>query len=228
MTAFEQFRPKGWPYRFEARLLVNHLHGGIPTDPKVAEAFLRSKIQAKDDLIKEMVAETMMERDVTADEALDLVGELRYLNGFKRDAEHGLYIEGRQVKAALKEAASVARATGKLGKRWGETNKGIISFAAEHIFVEEERVFLGVAEPDGIDQGFVSSSGPQGRRQSIRYNEFVQEAKLVFHVLSDFEFAEQDWAMIWLTGEKQGLGANRSMGYGTYHVESWEEVGYPS
>lgn len=35
--------------------------------------------------------------------------------------------------------------------------------------------------------------------------------------------AEQ-WAMIWLTGEQQGIGATRSQGYGRYTVTRWEQA----
>jgi hypothetical protein len=225
MSVFEKFKAEAWPFRFEASLLVHHIHGGIPSDPKVAEGWLRSKLAAKDDLIRQMVAETMVDRNIDAEEAAAVVDERKHLCGFKRD-ENGLYIEGRQVKAAIKEAANVAGAAGKLktGKMWGATKKGLLSFVAEHIMVEEDRIHLGVAIADDIDQGFVHSTGPGGRRTGIRYNEFVEEAKLTFHVLSDHEFEEREWAMIWLTGEQQGLGANRSMGCGRYEITGWERL----
>ena len=165
-----------------------------------------------------MVAETMVERGITADEAVPMVNAQKNLNGFKRD-EHGLYIEGRQLKAALKEAASVAVAAGKLNSRgWGKTNKGLLSYLAEHVFVVEDRLHLGVSEASGIAQRFVHTF----RGTGIQYEEYIDDAKVDFTVMADHDFTDAEWATIWLCGEQQGIGASRSQGYGRYEVTRWE------
>jgi hypothetical protein len=221
MSVFDKYRTDAYPYRFAGSLHIGVIAGGTPTDPKVAEGWLKTKLGAdKDDLIRQMVAETMVERGVTAEEATQLVNAQKNLNGFKRD-EHGLYIEGRQLKAALKEAASVAVAAGKLPQRsWGKTNKGLLSYLAEHVFVVEDRLHLGVAEASGIAQRFVHTF----RGTGIQYEEYVEDAKVDFTVISDHDFAEKDWAAIWLCGEQNGLGASRSQGYGRYEVTRWERL----
>jgi hypothetical protein len=207
-----------FPYRFAGQLVVGTIAGGTPTDPKVAEGWLRTKLGDKDDLIREMVAETMVERGVTADEAAKIVDTQKHLNGFKRD-EQGLYIEGRQLKAALKEAASCAVAAGKLTARgWGKTNKGLLSYLAEHVFVVEERLHLGVTEATGINQRFVHTF----RGSGIQYEEYVTDAKIDFTVMADHDFSEKEWAAIWTSGEQQGIGASRSQGYGRYEVTRWD------
>lgn len=219
-SVFEKFQPEMFPFRFAGQLVVGCIAGGTPTDPKVAEGWLRTKLGGKDDLIREMVAETMVERGVTADEATKLVDQQKHLNGFKRD-ELGLYIEGRQLKAALKEAASCAVAAGKLGSRgWGKTNKGLLSYLAEHVFVVEERLHLGVTEATGINQRFVHTF----RGSGIQYEEFVQDAKVDFTVMADHDFSARDWAAIWTSGEQQGIGASRSQGYGRYEVTRWDSL----
>lgn len=220
---FAKFESKAWPYRFKATLLVDRIVGGVPSDPGVAQKWLESKIVDNDDLIRKLVAETMVERGIGADEAVKEVDRLKHLNGFKRD-DQGLYIEGRQVKAAIKEAGNIAGCSGKLptGKKaWGVTGKGLMGFFAEHIFVEDDRIHLGVSEPAGIQQRFVFASGPTGRRTGIQYEEYVDEAKISFHVITDNKFTDEQWAMIWLTGQQQGLGATRSQGYGRYTVIEW-------
>jgi hypothetical protein len=220
MSVFDKYRKDAFPFRFAGSLHVGTIAGGTPTEPKVAEAWLRSKLAASDDLIREAVAETMVERGVTADEAVVLVNASKNLNGFKRD-EHGLYIEGRQLKAALKEAASVALAAGKLSARgWGKTNKGLLSFLAEHVFVVEDRLHLGVSEPTGVMQRFVHT----WRGTGIQYEEYVDDAKLNFTVMADHDFSPAEWAAIWLCGEQQGIGASRSQGYGRYEVTAWERL----
>lgn len=219
MSVFDKYRAEAYPYRFAGSLHIGVIAGGTPTDPKVAEGWLKTKLGVeKDDLIRQMVAETMVERGVTAEEATQLVNAQKNLNGFKRD-EHGLYIEGRQLKAALKEAASVAVAAGKLnGRGWGKTNKGLLSYVAEHIFVVEDRLHLGVTQPSNVVQRFVHT----WRGNGIQYEEIVEDAKVDFTVATDHDFTQAEWAMIWLTGEQQGIGASRSQGYGRYEVTRWE------
>lgn len=220
MSAFDSHRTTAYPYTFHGRMHVACIVGGIPTDPKVAEGWLRTKLADKDDLIREMVASTMVERGITADEAAVQVDQLKHLNGFKRDTD-GLYIEGRQLKSAIKEAGSVAVAAGKLRKSgWGSTNKGIKSFLAEHVFVVEDTLHLGVKEPTGVNQRFVHTF----RGAGIQYEEYVENAVINFTVITDQDLTEKDWAMLWLTGEQQGIGATRSQGFGRYEMQVWEPV----
>ena len=219
-SVFARFNAKSWPYRFTGSLLVGTIAGGTPTDQRVAEGWLKTKLGAKDDLLRDMVAEVMAERGVTADEAAAIVDTNKHLNGFKRD-ENGLYIEGRQLKAALKEAASVAVSAGKLdGRGWGKTNKGLLGFLAEHVHVIEDKLHLGVTEASGITQRFVHTF----RGTGIQYEEYVTDAKISFTVETDYKFTDEQWAHIWLTGERQGIGASRSQGFGKYTVTSWDKA----
>lgn len=216
-----KYQKSAYPYRYQATILVEHLVGGVPSDPKVAEGHIRSKIAGSDDLIRQMVAETMIERGIDAEQAAAEVARNRTLCGFKRDPDQGLYIEGRQVKAMLKEAACIAAAAGKLPMRgWGTTNKGVKGWIAEHVFVVEERVMVGRTVEDWINQRFVHTF----RGSSVAYDEVVDGVTLTFTVISDHEFAEKDWAMIWLTAEQNGLGACRSQGFGTFEVAAWDRV----
>lgn len=224
-SVFEKFRDKAWPWEFHGQLQVDRIAGGIPTDPRVAEGWLRTKLGDKDDQIRELVATTMVERGVSAEEAAKIVDELKHLNGFKRDEEMGLYIEGRQLKAAIKEAASVAMAAGKLASRgWGKTNKGLLSYAAEHICVMEDRLYLGVGEASGVSQRFVHTF----RGSGIQYEEYCDDVTIDFTIMTDHDFSDEEWALIWLTGEQQGIGASRSQGFGRYAVTAWDTVRAPS
>jgi hypothetical protein len=224
MSAFDKFHKDAYPFQFKGELTVGTLCGGIPSDPRVAEGWIKTKMgQTNDSAVQQLVAQTMAERGVTdAEEAVRIANEFKNLNGFKRDEETGeLFIEGRQLKAALKEAANAAVGADKLnGRGWGKTNKGILSFLAEHVFILEDRLHLGVKEPSGIHQRFVHTF----RGTGIQYEEYVTDAKIHFTVATDYSFSEKEWAMIWLTGEKQGIGATRSQGYGVYEVTSWEPV----
>lgn len=225
-SVFAKYQPKAFPYCFAGALHIGTIAGGTPTDPKVAEGWLRTKLADSDDLIREAVAEVMADRGIPADQAIKEVDSLKHLNGFKRDPEHGLFIEGRQLKASLKEAVSVAANAGKITtKGWGSPDsdsyrKGIKAWFPEHVFVLEDRLYLGVTEPTGIMQRFVHTH----RGTGIQYEEYVEDAKVSFTVATDHKFTDEQWAMIWLTGEQQGIGASRSQGFGRYEVTSWEPV----
>lgn len=203
-----------YEHRYDATITVDRLVGGIPTDPKVAEGWLRTKLGDKDDLIRDMVAKTMIERGIDADEAASEVDQLKHLNGFKRDEDGGLYIEGRQLKACIKEAGNIRWPKAK----WGPSNKGTRSFFAEHIFVVEDQLPLGVDVPTGIHQRFVHT----WRGNGIQYEEYVDHASFDFTVITDHKFSDSEIAALWITAEQQGIGATRSQGFGRFQVTRWE------
>lgn len=239
-----------YPFKFAGRIEVERLMGGTPSDQNVAEGWLRTKLgEATEDQIAQMVAETMASRNVTETEALAEVGKLKHLNGFKSErcddcptdpreplcaaGEHPLYIEGRHLKAALKEAASVARSVENLDTRYGSTNKGTLSFVAEHIIVVETVLVIGkqdangkirnVYKPDGIIQSFPKN--PRTNQTGIQNTEYVDNAVIDFTVISDYEWKPEEWGAIWLTGGNQGIGASRSQGYGRYNITRWDMIG---
>jgi hypothetical protein len=241
-SVFAAEHAAAYRYQFNGSLLIGTLVGGTPTNQKVAEGWLRSKLADKDSIIQEMVAEVMLERTaagkpVTKDEATKLVDISQHLNGFKRqrcddcgpeglcDGVHQLFMEGRHLKAAIKEAASIAMATERLkAKGWGATRKSLLGFIAEHLFVQENRLPLWtedgepVTEPTGVNQQFVSTF----RGSGIKNEEYVEDVVVHFTVVSDYDFTAEDLAQIWVTGEQNGFGASRSQGYGRYEVIRWE------
>lgn len=227
--AFDGYKKKLYPFEFTGSLYIPVLVGGTPSDPEIIEAWIRTKTQNKDEMLREAVAKTMEERGCTLEEAeSEVAKQMRNLNGFKRDPEHGLYIEGRQLKSGIREAASIAAATGNLPNRgWGKTNAGVQKWAREHIFVVEERLYLSRYETDepirvadGVAQRFI----PKWNVTGIQYEEYVKDVTVNFTVVSDHKFSEEEWAAIWITGQHQGLGASRSQGFGTYTVTEWTKA----
>src|SRR5215471_15353316 len=103
--------------RYRAELQFrDKLMGGIPKDPKIIEGWLRSKAGITDtEEIRVALLRTMTELgaevqpDMTFAEleaAADQLAGTRETNGFKTTADRGLYLESRQVKAALKESTN--------------------------------------------------------------------------------------------------------------------------
>jgi len=226
MAAFAAYQRKMFPHVFNVEMHIHSIAGGTPSDPKIALGWIRSKFQDNDEYIRDLVLQTMAERGVSEDDAIEHAAILNRLNGFKRD-EHGLYVEGRHVKAMLKENASIAQQGKKLKAKWGSgTNKkgeetggkNAKSFLTEHVFVIEDRIHLGRLECDEIVQRFIHKwSG-----SAIQYEELVYDATVRFTVESDHEFTDDEWAAIWTGAERNGLGASRSQGCGRFTVTKWE------
>lgn len=230
-SVFEKVSKEIFNIEYHAEIVVGELHGGVPSDQKKVEAWIKSKLDSSDDVIRDMVYQTMMERNVNPvnatkeqyDEAVGDVSDKLNLNGFKRLPSGELFIEGRQIKAGIKESINIAVSTGKIPmKGWGKTNKSIKNFAAEHVFVQEDKVPLGVTEPTGIHQRFVHVWNGNG----IAYEEYVADAKLNFTVVTDIDWLKKEakfWPTIWSYFEKEGLGAARSLGFGTFETRAWDE-----
>ena len=224
MSGFDRYQEDVYKYRFDCELSVGNLHGGVPTDAKVAESWIRTKFDEKDDIIRDLVRQTMIDRGLDPSEPVDtatmdsLIADsvkTRQLSGFYRHPDTGeLCIRGRHVKAMIKEAANIAYAK----ERWGPTKKGTRSFFAEHVFVVEDWITLGRSVPDGVDQRFVST----WRGTGIQYDEFVEDVTVGFTVVTDHKFTAKEWGVLWVIAERNGLGAARSQGYGTFSVERWD------
>lgn len=236
---FDSYEPKGYAYVYRARLWVETLAGGTPSNPDVAEAWIKARAyqgDLKDKLIVEEVAKIMEERGIDENAAVDEVAKNRHLVGFKHvptaldglkyphpgypDHAGELYIEGRQMKAMLKEAASVAADVDKIKARgYGaiSSRKGVQSFIAEHVFVREQQLYLGVKAPTDVHIAFIHTF----RGNGIQYVEVVEGAQIDFTIESDKAFNEEFWAMLFLTGQRQGIGACRSQSYGRFVIEQW-------
>jgi len=226
-SAFAKYERQFYEYRYGGTMHIYSIAGGVPADPKLIESHLARKVSASDDLIRAEAAEIMIERGLELGQAIEEMSSVKGLVGFRQDPEQGLYIGGYQLKAALKEAASIAAAAGSLKKSgWGLTshNKGILSWLSEHVFVEEPRLYLGVTEPAEVVQSFIAKVTPRGPVSAIQYTEVVRDADVTFTIETDWDFPEKDWAAIWLAGQKNGIGAARKMGYGTYEVTRWERL----
>lgn len=248
---FDDYQGRSYPWTFKGRLHVPQLVGGIPFDPNIAKGWIETALKGKDNSearIQELIAATMVELNVPLEQAIDEVNKRKNLNGFKRErcpdcpptgalcdsGKHPLYWEGRCLKAALKEAVSVAVAADKLEMTgYGTTRKWLTTFMPEHVFVPERRLYPttctcddggvpgdAILEPTDVLQQFVHVRG----QSAVQYQEFLEEVDIDFTVRTDFDFSEEQWAYIWTTGENQGVGASRSQGYGTYTVTRWEKI----
>jgi hypothetical protein len=159
------------------------------------------------------------------------VAGIKQTTGFKRD-EHGLYIESRQIKAAIKEACNILYewqgSAAKQREAFG-VSKSARSFLAERVFVEPDHISLGREEPDGVEMFVGQVSGPQGRRSTLGYHEYVMQAQITFDVKVTRDAIPQEWwPELWTQMEENAVGALRSQGFGKFDLVAWDRVGAQS
>jgi hypothetical protein len=135
-----------------------------------------------------------------------------------------LYFEGRQLKAMMKEALMIGVASGHIeATKWGRTSKAAKGFFAEHLFVDEDVVYMGVTEASTIDQSFVHTF----RGSGIKLEEKLHDAELSFTLIADFDFeskVKDFFGILFAIGEKNGIGASRSQGFGRFSTTRFERV----
>jgi hypothetical protein len=212
--------------------------GGIPKDPKIIEAWLRSKTGVTgDEEIRRMTLRTLEEMgadvrpDMTYEElvsASEKVAGQKNTNGFKV-TDGKLYIESRYLKACLRECVNIEYA----GTRMGPTKKGAKAYFAERAFINPDKVVLNhlgpsgeitpVTEPDGVELFIGHVTGPKGPQSTLTYHEYVENAVISFQVMVSHDCIGADmWEAVWVTGQEIALGALRSQGFGRFDVLRWE------
>jgi len=209
----------------------NLIVGGIPSDKSVIEGWIRSRMDLGDAAISELVEQTVEERGVlTPDEAIEAVMQSELapsVNGFKRDDNGQLCIEGRIVKAALKEWMNSAYPGTKFpGKTKIEgLRKGLMGYAAEAVRVDDLLIGLGVKEPTTIEERIKHVMTPQGPRSSINRVEVVEQPEVTFTISVRDDFIPEDaWARIWSVGEAIGLGSDRGRSDGQFELTEWQRL----
>lgn len=221
-------------YRTTVRVR-DRLLGGTPKDPKVIEGWLRSRIPGiKEDEVIHRMMTTLYETgiDVPTDATYEDVVKaseslaLKSAVGFKRD-EGGLYLEGRCVKACLRECVNILYAGEKTAKdlAWAKTAKGAKNAFVERVFVDTDRIRLQRSEPDGVEPFVGHVTGAGGARSTLTYYEFVDQPELTFEVIAAKDILSMaQWAEIWNLAEEIGLGAVRSQSFGKFDVLAFDAV----
>lgn len=221
-------------------VMRDKLIGGTPRDPKLIQGWLRKRMGLSDEQeIAVKMRETLEGLGMTigpeatlaemAEAAEHLAGE-KQTTGFKNvllpnGKGRVLIIEGRQVKAMLKELTNILFA----GEKWGATRKGPKSYVAERVFVPEESIPLfhtddtPIFEPDGLEMMIGHVVGPTGPRSTLGYHEYVKQAKIHFTIrVAADSVPHEAWPDIWVLGQENGLGATRSQGFGKFDIERFE------
>lgn len=213
--------------RYRARML-----GGIPrnldTALLMAEAHMR-KAKAPEEIvtkIKEEVSARMGEAEASYNKE-EVDGEDHPVIDkswvmFWSD-EEGIYVESRTMKSAIRECMS------KLGifqSRFG--TKGTHDYG---LFVEPARLrFTRNGEvlkvPDGFQDRSITVSTAQGKRTSIKREDYVDQADLKFRikVIQNGLISEPDLIKALALVQDAGHGGARSQGFGQLDIEQCVRV----
>jgi hypothetical protein len=215
--------------------------GGVPKEPKLIEGWLRSKAGIEDAeeirrallrTLEELGAEVAPEMSYEElERASEKLAGVKQTTGFKRTGQ-GLYIEARQIKAAIKEACNIVfewQGSQKAQRDAYGVGKSARSFLAERVFVEPDQLLLGRQEPDGIELFVGHVSGAGGPRSTLGYHEYVSQAEISFEVLVTKDAIPHDWwPQLWTQMEQNAIGALRSQGFGKFDIVEWQQLDDPS
>jgi hypothetical protein len=219
----KQFEGTLWDY-YRVKLKVGHLVGGVPKDPKMVEAWIGATCKefSQEERAK-IVQATVAALPEKIGEELDNSGTT-----FLVDPDNGLYLEGRQLKALLKECANIMRNSVPSGKKDGELGVAALkSKMADQVFVEEEKVFLDRQRIDRtIQRAIHIPDGPRGPRNAIKVSDILDNVDVAFTVrrLRKGTVSEEALFLCLHFGEQNGLGADRSQGFGKFKVVSVDKL----
>jgi len=208
--------------------------GGIPQKTEAIESWLRKRIFGGDEELRIQLIRTLQDlevdvpQDATRDEVIEAAHKMaatRNGNTFRRDAR-GLGLAAYNVKAMLKEATAILYPGGPAGgHKWGSTGKAPKSFLAERIFVDDYLIPFGRTEPDGVHMQVGHVSGPKGRRSTLTYYDYCAQPEVAFTISSSEDSITPDqWRRILIQGQRLGMGALRSMGYGQFKVTAFAKA----
>jgi len=194
--------------------------GGIPVAKELLEPWLRGRGVPEGEV--EPLAEKVAE-EVGAVEAAEKIEKA--WTTFKKDNK-GMYIEERQIKGLLREAAFVLRLTAKRGLR---------DTIAHGVFTEPDKIYLSrdfgeiLLVPDGAIETPIHVMTAQGPRSSLKRQDYAEHAEIEFVLKvggpprGEQTITEKNLEELWEHAQDIGLGASRSQGYGKFNVE-WYEI----
>jgi len=213
--------------------IKNRIVGGIPTNEKLIEGWVKANMPDAAAEEREKIAQS------TVADLPDLTEERAGMmwTTFKRD-ESGIFIEGRQVKSMFKESANILRdllvkadkkAKGDSGK---SRFTNLRSKLAERLFVEEDKIYLlrdnkRIEKPDGDEERAIHVVTAMGPRTALKRYDFVNAPCSLRFCVRFIDDGIVDLELINTLLEHaswNGLGTDRSQGNGLFEVTEVKEL----
>lgn len=215
--------------RFQSRKLYDvylctivfrgRLCGGVPRNKELIKAWVMAGTEHNDELTETQTQEAK-------DAIINDVAEKSWI-GFFEDAEKGLWLHTRNVKAALKQGASMLRITkDKIGSKQifaeGSEIKGLGG---------SDRIYLDRKVPDGTDEKPIHVMTAQGPRTALKRFDYVTQPKISFEIWvlktaagEKRHIGEEDIVYVLTFLQENGIGADRSQGEGKFSVLEFEKI----
>jgi hypothetical protein len=208
--------------------------GGIPMHSDLIKGWIDATNKDKSDEERQKIVDATVE-------ALPEVSEEKEAKswvGFKRDDSGNLYIEGRCIKAMLKEAGNILKDIVPNGGKQIGKNKdkkvgvtALKSKVADRVFVVEERVYFlrdgqRIQDVDELEERPVHAMTPQGPRSSLKRTDILRNVTVEFTVrrLASNDVPEETLFGILVYAQQLGLGADRSQGRGVSTDVTCEKI----
>lgn len=212
---------------YAVTLHLNDVAGGTPMHKDLITGWINATNKNKSEEERNKIIEaTIKTLPEVAEEK-----EAKSWVGFKRDKDGYLYLEGRCVKAMLKEAANIikqvvpvsaAEAAGKSKKSNAKGITNLKSKVADRVFVVENRVFFErdgerIRKPDELEERPIHAMTPQGPRSSLKRTDILRGVDVKFTVrrLADNTVPETALYACLVYAQQLGLGSDRAQGRGT-------------
>lgn len=188
--------------------------GGLPTDPRLIDAWQEARWKAAK--ITPEDPQTPAEASEATKALLAAVPEEKGWTTFPRDDLGRLCIEGRQVKAMLKESANICKGIIPIH----EKVIPLRSKLAERVFVIERLIPLlpERKEADETVERAIHVMTAQGPRDALKRVDICRNVELActLRVLNDGMFTVPILTQLLEHASSNGLGADRSQGYGQF------------
>jgi hypothetical protein len=219
-AALAEFSPRRLYDVYSVRIRIREaLHGGKPKDPALLESHIKRKTGFEDEATRKLIEQAEEGAPEPAPGDLDVTIE-KSASRFLSD-ERGLYVETFQIKAMLRQSGSML---GLYKKKRGSKQvcaEGLEVRGLEH----ERRVYLGKSEPDGTREATVHAMTPKGPISGIKHTDYVGPVELAFEVwilktaaAETRHVGKDDLVEILTFGQENGIGADRSQGFGKFDV----------
>ena len=211
---------------YNVKLHLKDVAGGIPCDPNLTESWINAtnKNKSAEERAKIVMA-TKEELPALTEEA-----ETAGRTVFKVDKDTGrIYIEGRCLKAALKESANIVKSLVSNTKKCTDDETkaatrgvaGLKSKIADRVFVVEEKIFFErngefLTKEDETNEQPIHVMTPMGERSSIKLTDIVRNVTIKFTVrmLRTPEVTEEALFSCLSYIPQLGVGSSRSQGHG--------------
>ena len=193
---------------------AENIAGGLPVDPRLVDAWQQAHWSK--------VAKLLPEDPKTPEEAAERTRELLPVTGaeagwttFARDGEY-LAIEGRQVKAMLKESANIMKSLLPVNGKQIPLRARL----AEQVFPVERLIRLQPdrTEADTVAERPIHVMTAQGPRDALKRSDICVNVTMActLRVLRGGIFTHKLLCSILDHASENGIGADRSQGYGKF------------